>query len=846
MSTTVAEDADCDGVVTADDCDDSDAASTVVANDADCDGVVNIDDCDDSDPTSTVVANDADCDGVVNIDDCDDSDPTSTVVANDADCDGVVNIDDCDDSDPTSTVVANDADCDGVVNIDDCDDSDPTSTVVANDADCDGVVNIDDCDDSDPTSTTVAEDADCDGVVNADDCDVMDPDSTVVAEDADCDGVLTADDCDDSDPTSTVVADDSDCDGVVTADDCDDSDPSTINDMDCDGIVTSDDCDDGDASSTAVVDDADCDGVVTAYDCDDSDPFSTILVTDKDCDGIVTADDCNDSDALIGAVADDMDCDGTLTGDDCDDSDASLNENDIDLDGYSTCDGDCDDTDADLDAGDMDLDSYSSCDGDCDDDDSSAYPGVAVEQLLGKDLNCDGLGGGDLVLADYSFAGEAYGNQAGMDVSDAGDVDGDGLDDILVAASYYGDTNNGKVYLFLASSLTGSTELDLALADYTFVGQSSYGYFGTSIAGAGDVDGDGLSDILIGAKYDGVYLILGSSLGATSEFDLDLADYRFVQENSNDFAGESVSFAGDVDGDLLDDILIGAPGNDDNANAAGKSYLILASSLGATSQIDLSLADYIFIGENESDLLGRGGVSSAGDVDNDGLDDILLGAIGPDAGGSDAGKAYLILGSSLGAISEINVWEADYTFVGENAGDEAGVSVSSAGDVDGDGLDDILIGADENDYGGATAGMAYLILGSSLGANSEIDLSQADYNFWGHYGVDWAGHSVSSAGDVDGDGLDDILIGAVGNDVGGSYAGMTYLFLGSSLGATSGMSLTLADYAFAGKAGEGSGKSVSNAGDVNGDGVDDIIIGAWSNDDVDTNVGKAYLILSDF
>jgi hypothetical protein len=158
-------------------------------------------------------------------------------------------------------------------------------------------------------------------------------------------------------------------------------------------------------------------------------------------------------------------------------------------------------------------------------------------------------------------------------------------------------------------------------------------------------------------------------------------------EEYGDFAGTSVSSAGDVDGDGLDDILIGAYQGD----IGGTADLILGSSLGSSSTIDLSLADYSFVGENTEDKAGWS-VSSAGDVDGDGLDDILIGAHGNDDGEVDAGKAYLVFASSLGSTSTIDLSLSDYSFLGEEYGDDAGYSVSGAGDVDGDGFDDIIIG----------------------------------------------------------------------------------------------------------------------------------------------------------
>ena len=121
--------------------------------------------------------------------------------------------------------------------------------------------------------------------------------------------------------------------------------------------------------------------------------------------------------------------------------------------------------------------------------------------------------------------------------------------------------------------------------------------------------------------------------------------------------------------------------------------------------------------------------------------------------------------------------------MGEAEGDESGSSVASAGDVDGDGLDDLLMGAWGNNEGGADAGKTYLMMGSTVAAgittgSASWDVGQADASFVGQYGDDYSGSSVASAGDVDGDGLDDLVIGASQNDEGGSNSGKTYLVLG--------------------------------------------------------------------
>jgi hypothetical protein len=461
--------------------------------------------------------------------------------------------------------------------------------------------------------------------------------------------------------------------------------------------------------------------------------------------------------------------------------------------------------------------------------------------------------GASLSLSDYTFVGENDSDGIGYDVFTAGDVDGDGLDDILIPAPYNDDVStwSGKVYLILGASLGASSSIDLATADYSFIGEGAYNLSGASVSTAGDVDGDGLDDILIGAvgNSDGAnwagktYLVLGKSLGSSSTIDLATADYAFVGEGASDYSGHDVSTAGDVDGDGLDDILISAHYNDEGGTHAGKVYLILASSLGSSSTIDLSAADYSFVGESGSDFSGIS-ISTAGDVNGDGLDDILIGAVGNSDGGTNAGKTYLILGASLSSSSTIDLATADYSFIGETSGDASGHSVSTAGDVDGDGLSDILIGAYGNDDGGVSAGKAYIILATSFGSSSTIDLSTADYAFIGEDINDHAGYSVSPAGDVDGDGLDDILIGANMNSASGSNSGKTYIVLGSSLGTDATIDLSAADYTLVGENDAAySGYSISTAGDVNGDGMADILIGAPYNNDKNIVAGKAYLIL---
>jgi hypothetical protein len=165
-------------------------------------------------------------------------------------------------------------------------------------------------------------------------------------------------------------------------------------------------------------------------------------------------------------------------------------------------------------------------------------------------------------------------------------------------------------------------------------------------------------------------------------------------------------------------------------------------------------------------------------VNGDGYDDILVGARRNDDGGLDAGKTYLVLGKASGWAMDMNLTDADASFYGENGGDYSGFSVAGAGDVNSDGYDDILIGAFENCEAGDTTGQTYLILGKASGWTTDINLSNADASFCGEEWGDQSGWSVAGGGDVNGNGADDMLIGAYCKASGGRNAGKAYVIFG--------------------------------------------------------------------
>ena len=503
----------------------------------------------------------------------------------------------------------------------------------------------------------------------------------------------------------------------------------------------------------------------------------------------------------------------------------------------------------------------------------------------------------NIVLADVAaviLLGEFAGDGAGTSVAHAGDVDGDGLDDVIIGAalSDVGAEDAGAAYVILGApdiatdcppgtgspnggadgdddddgddgddaddddddddGGAGGSESDdnddsddddggssdctpggrsLGTAQARLIGVNASDGAGFAVAGAGDVNNDGFDDLLVSAPGDdeggtdagAVYLIHGPVDG-----DVDLAafDAKLIGEAAEDGVS-AVAGPGDVNGDGFDDILVGAFGNDAAGDAAGAAYLVLGPVSGT---VDLSTADAILQGVAKGDLAGAS-VSGAGDVNGDGFADLLIGATGNSDAASAAGAVYLVHGPVSGTQTIDLV--ADATLTGVAIGEGAGVRLAPGRDVDGDSVPDLLIGARTD----SLDGIAYVVDGGVTGTSSLDTAATAILN-----GRNGDNAFVVASSDIDGDGLANVLVGAPLRGLLDPSIGVVYVVSDNPSG-----TVTLdidAESVFVGRAADDrAGFSVAGAGDVNGDGIEDFVVGSLLDDAGAADAGAAYVVL---
>ncbi|MBX7042051.1 MAG: FG-GAP-like repeat-containing protein [Ignavibacteria bacterium] len=417
-------------------------------------------------------------------------------------------------------------------------------------------------------------------------------------------------------------------------------------------------------------------------------------------------------------------------------------------------------------------------------------------------------------VADRIIYGENQNDRFGYSVSGAGDVDGDGVAEFLAGAPLnsngFGGFQAGTIYLFKGSETASD------ISDIVFNGSASE-QFGYSVASARDFNADGFEDVIIGTPKSNAN---GTESGTASVYFGGVVwnkspDITISGESAFDHFGTSVSYAGDVNQDLYDDIIVGAPENDAAGTDAGRAYIYFG---GPSAD---GVADLILNGESSGDRFGFS-VSTSGNVNGDLSADVIVGAPFSNAGGNQAGRSYIYYGgASMNSV-------ADVVLTFNVPGAWFGICCSSAGDVNGDQYYDVIVGA------GCQAGVANGYASIYYGGLTMNNVSDVD--MFGLYLDDHFGYSVSYAGDVNGDQYSDVIVGAYGYDLPGTDAGAAFIYYGGA-----NMNGSSDVYIEGSEDNDYFGVSVSYAGRINSDNIADVVIGACYNDAGGTNAGRSYV-----
>jgi PKD repeat protein len=345
---------------------------------------------------------------------------------------------------------------------------------------------------------------------------------------------------------------------------------------------------------------------------------------------------------------------------------------------------------------------------------------------------------------------------------------------------------------------------------------------------AGDLDGDGRGDLVLGAA-EGVYVVFSSApVGLRTSGQCDLA----VLSGGSLDLGASLVVA-DLDDDGHQDLVVGAPA-DSAAGAGSGSVLVFLGPLApAPGPLSPSDADVVLSGEASLDAFGS--ALAVGDLDGDQRDDLVVGAPGNSTSGTGAGAAYVFLGKTGFASRSAALAEA--RFVGAAASDRFGAALA-CGDANGDGRDDLLVGAPEHRGNGSSSGAGYLFHGATPLSGRSADLASSQLA--GEQSGDRLGTAVACA-DLDGDGRAELVLGAPESDRGGSRSGAVYVFAGSATPPSA--SVALATSILDGEGGGDRFGQTLATGDLDGDGSADLLVGAPQFDQPAASCGRAYALV---
>jgi len=399
-----------------------------------------------------------------------------------------------------------------------------------------------------------------------------------------------------------------------------------------------------------------------------------------------------------------------------------------------------------------------------------------------------------LSTADITFYGNDANDSSGRAVG-SGDFNNDGIDDVIIGASSAegaGGTTNGEGATYIKyGPFNGSAVLNLSNANVTFFGVDASDASGTAV-GSGDFNNDGIDDVIIGASSaegaggttngEGETYILYGSFNGSAVLSLSNANVTFFGVDASDSSGSAVG-SGDFNNDGIDDVIIGAyqaEGEGQSEPTDGGDIYIMYGPFNGSAVLDLSNANVTFSG-GSTDKSGSG--VGSGDFNNDGIDDLILGAYlaeGAGGSGTNAGETYIIYGPFSGS-AVLSPANANVTFFGTALSDSLGRAVGS-GDFNNDGIDDAIIGAYQAEGAGGSpggAGETYIIYGPFSGS-AVLSPANANVTFFGITANDLSGSAVGS-GDFNNDGIDDVIMGAYQAEGAGgttNLEGETYIMYG--------------------------------------------------------------------
>jgi len=431
------------------------------------------------------------------------------------------------------------------------------------------------------------------------------------------------------------------------------------------------------------------------------------------------------------------------------------------------------------------ADGFKCSDDDDNDDSSSGTTNTRIEVIDEQKISADSGG----------FNGNLdKGDQFGSAVADPGDLEADGVRDLAVGTPFDDDDgkDRGAVWmLFMDDNGQVDQEQKISSDAGDFAGNlDDDDLFGSAVAGIGDLDGDGAFDLAVGApggdengpgRGEVWILFLDTEGKVLREQKISDSDGDFNGDlDDDDRFGSAIAAIGDVNGDGITDLAVGAPNDDDGSNNAGAVWILFMRMDGSVDAWQkVSDSEGSFGGSLDGEDHFGAAVAGIGDLDDDGIPDLVVGAPGGDKSGTDRGEIWVLFLDSEGKVrDEQRIADSDGGFEGALADDDSfGSAVANVGDLNGDGIPDLGVGAPNDDDGAANAGAIWILI---LKTDGRVDAWQKVSGEAGGFNGnleadDHFGAAIAGIGNINNSGLADLAVGTPGDDDGDTDQGAVWI-----------------------------------------------------------------------